>query len=499
MNRNRETWKVAILGGGITGLSAAFYLMRAAKEQGLPVEATLLEGSDRLGGRIDTLRREDGFVIERGPESFLARKLAMIDLIRDVGLEGELTGTNPRLKQTFIVRGGRLYPMPAGLHLGIPSDIGPFLRSRLITPAGRLRALADLWLPRRRGGGDESLGALLARRFGREVVDRIAEPLLAGIYAGDLNGLSMQATFPQFGEMERKHGSLIRGTQAARRAAQQAAAEREKAGVKQTEVERATRQWGSVFLTLRRGLSTLVEELEARLRAEGCVIRLNARAVSLRRPAGEAGASSAPYAIGLEDGGTVAADAVLLALPAYAIAELLRPHVDVGALEAIRYVSVANVALGYSASGFGAELNGSGFVVPRSEGRRITASTWTSAKWPHTAPDNKRLIRCYVGRAGDESGVLLPDDALVYEVRRDLREIMGLEAKPFFAEITRLHRSMPQYPVGHAAGIAAFRQELARRLPGVHAAGAPFGGVGLPDCVAQGKEAAGWLLPPRRP
>ncbi|MBB6673873.1 protoporphyrinogen oxidase [Cohnella nanjingensis] len=290
-------------------------------------------------------------------------------------------------------------------------------------------------------------------------------------------------------------------------------------------------------------MSTLIETLEASLRDDGTEIRLSARVKELerlavaspdaRRPvetvsgtgtagladgsrttgtsseAGTAGLSGGAGAIGpagvrgaegayrlrLADGATLDADAVLFALPAFATAPLLAPHSDVGALEAIRYVSVANVVFAYEDERkFNHKLDGSGFLVPHSEGRTITASTWTSSKWKHTAPEGKRLIRCYVGWAGDESGVELTDEEMSAAVKRDLRELMGLAAEPAFVEITRLRHSMPQYPVGHVDRIAAFRAGLAERLPGVLATGHAFGGVGLPDCVEQGREAAEQLL-----
>jgi oxygen-dependent protoporphyrinogen oxidase len=466
-----DSWHVAVLGGGMTGLSAAFYLYRLAEERGLPIRVTLLEASGRLGGRIDTLRK-DGYVIERGPDSFLARKTAMIELARDLGMEDELVGISSLAGKTMIVHRGRLHPMPQGLQMGIPTDLGAFARTGLISPLGKLRALCDLVIPRRRGDGDESVGEFLRRRLGREVVERIAEPLLAGIHAGDLDRLSLRATLPQFAQLERTHASLIRGLTATRRQAKPP--------------QLPPEAQGKVFLSFRRGLLSVVEALDMRLRRYGCDIRLGvaARALEKGEPDG------APYRIVTEDGTGLPVHAVIVAVPAPAAASLLEAHVDTEAMRKIDYVSVANVVFGYDARHFGHMLDGSGFLVPRGEGRTITASTWTSTKWPHTAPAGKRLVRCYVGRAGDEAAVDLPDDALVHAVKRDLRELMGLEAKPELTLITRLPRSMPQYAVGHQERIAAFRRELSARLPGVLAAGAAFEGVGLPDCVAQGRKAA---------
>ncbi|WP_372631781.1 protoporphyrinogen oxidase [Cohnella sp.] len=482
-NRSR---RVAVLGGGITGLSAAFYLLKLAEEGGEAVEVTVLEGSDRLGGRVNTLRR-DGFVIERGPDSFLARKLPMIRLAEELGLVGELTGTNPQAMMTYISRDGKLVPMPQGLVMGVPSDREKFMQTELVSEQGKLRALQEADLPEDAKPGDEPVGTFLERRMGKEMVERVFEPLLAGIHAGDLYKLGLEATFPQFKRMVEEHGSLNAGTQAAQAAAAAASKARASAGSAGSPALPA-----SVFLTFKNGLSTVIEALEQRIRAAGGHIRLGA----MVREIASAGSAEKPsYRLSLSDGTSCQADQVIVTLPAYAAAELLEPHTDVSALLAIRYVSVANVVFGYDAAeGFDHDLDGSGFLVPRGEKRLITASTWTSSKWQHTAPEGKRLIRCYVGRANDEQGVELDDEAMIAAVRGDLRDLMGLEAAPEFAEITRLRRSMPQYPVGHVEAIADFRAKLAQRLPGVNATGAAFEAVGLPDCIAQGKQAAEALL-----
>jgi oxygen-dependent protoporphyrinogen oxidase len=470
---NSRLRKVAVVGGGMTGLAAAFYLYRQAAAQGVPIAVTLLERSGRLGGRVNTLRR-DGFHIERGPDSFLARKMPMVQLAEDLGLSSELTGTNPQAKKTYIARDGVLHPIPAGLVLGVPTNVETFLESGLLSEAGKRRALAETDIPASPADGpDESVGAFLERRFGPEMVDRIFEPLLSGIYAGDLYALSLEATFPQFRIMEQTYGSVIRGTIEMQKAAN---APRD-------------RSIGSVFLTFKTGLSAVIEALEAQLRAQGCDIHLGTQVVALSKREEAAG-----YLVQLEDGSRMEADAIVVALPAAGIADLLVAHADVSAMRNIHYISVANVVFGYDETGFNHPLDGSGFLVPRGENSLITASTWTSAKWLHTAPRGKRLIRCYVGRAGEEANVDLSDGEITSGVRNDLQRFMGLTAEPAFVEITRLHRSMPQYPPGHKEAIAAFLAQVESRLPGIVPAGQPFGGVGLPDCVAQGRSAAEKLV-----
>jgi oxygen-dependent protoporphyrinogen oxidase len=483
----REIRRVAVLGGGITGLSAAFYLLKLAKERGDAIEVTVIEGSGRLGGRINTLRK-DGFVIERGPDSFLARKLPMIELAKDLGLEGELIGTNPAAKKTYISLNGKMHPMPEGLTLGIPTDAEKFMRTELVSEEGKLRALEELDIPSDMEAGDESVGQFLERRMGREMVERIFEPLLAGIHAGDLYRLGLKATFPQFQEMVRKQGSLIEGTREAQRAAKARSEASAAAGIE--EKPSST----SVFMTFRNGLSTVIEALESHLRADGCKIRMGAQVEYLEPMAEEMQGVKGTYCLHLSDETMLEADEVIFTLPAYATAELLAPYTDVSALTNVRYVSVANVVLGYDGAGFNHDLDGSGFLVPRGEHRHITASTWTSSKWPHTAPQGKRLIRCYVGRAGDEQSVELSDPVLAAVVERDLYDVVGLTATPEFVEITRLRHSMPQYPIGHVEATASFREELGKRLPGVLVTGAAFEGVGLPDCVAKGRQMAEALL-----
>ncbi|RJE89797.1 protoporphyrinogen oxidase [Paenibacillus sp. 1011MAR3C5] len=457
--------RIVIIGGGISGLSSAFYLQREAERQGRELHLTIVDEAPVLGGKINTLQR-DGFVIEKGPDSFLARKQAIIDLAKELGLEDELTATNPAAKKTYIMHNRKLHAMPPGLVLGIPTEIGPFMKTSLLSLGGKLRAVMDLFMPAKPAPGDESLGGFLERRVGTQVMRRIAEPLLAGIYAGDLKKLSLKATFPQFGDSERKHGSLIKGMMHNRKVT--AAAAKGKAQ-------------GTTFLTFKQGLSTLVRALDEAL--SGAERRLGVKVTELAK-------SGSGYAVTLADGETLEADRIVVTAPAFAAAKLLEPLVACTELKDIRYVSVANVVMAFDKKTFGLDFDGSGFVVPRSEGLHITACTWTSSKWLHTSPEDKVLLRCYVGHSEDQESVKLPDDLLVAAVRKDIRETMGITAEPMFTEITRLHQSMPQYPVGHIEKMQSLRSRLKAELPGVWVTGAAFDGVGLPDCIRQGKEAA---------
>lgn len=467
---NERELRIAVVGAGITGMSAAHYLKEACRREGRPVRITMIEASERTGGKIRTLRR-DGCVIERGPDSFLARKTPILELAKELGLLSELVAVNPAAPARILHR-GRLHRIPKGMQLGIPGEIRPFLQSGLLSPAGRARALLDLVLPRGGMKGDETIGAFLRRRLGPEAVERIAEPLLAGIYAGDLDELSLLATFPQFRTLEQNHRSLIRGMARSRR-------QKPPAGRHPILPEELA---GAVFLTFKNGLQTLIEALGERL--EDVRLITGESAVNVRRRDGDIG-------IRLSGGDELAFDAAVLAVPNGQMAGMLDSLGPAAGLIDIPYASVANVVLAFRRSETeGRRESGSGFVVPRNEGLAITACTVTSEKWPHTSPEHLLLVRCYVGRSGDLRGVEWTDEQLVQAVREDLRKTLGLAAEPVFAEITRWPGSMPQYGVGHRERIGAFRDALRANMPGVVAAGAGFDGVGLPDCIAQGRRAA---------
>jgi protoporphyrinogen/coproporphyrinogen III oxidase len=455
--------RIVIIGGGLSGLSAAFYIRKFYKEAGMKPDIVLLEKDKTLGGKIETLHR-DGFVIEKGPDSFLASKTEMIDLAKELELDHELVTTNPKAMKTYVLQRDKLHPMPSGLVLGIPTELKPFLSSGLISFGGKVRALMDLILPRQRSDEDESLGQLIERRLGTEVMENLTEPLLSGMYAGNIHEISLQATFPQFGEVERKYGSLIRGITGER---------------KSNKTVLST--MSNTLLTFRKGLQSLVHGLIHEL--QDVEQRTEAAVVSIH----SSGNTSAPYELELENGEQLLADEIYITTPNSVAAELLRPHLDVSALDAVNYVSVANLVMAFNKKDIAIEDDGSGFLVPFKEGRNITACTWTSKKWPHTSPDDKVLMRCHVGRSGDEQNVQLPDEALTELVSKDLREIMGITAKPIFTEITRLEHSMPQYPVGHLGNLSDFHRELEKALPEIYVIGAGYDGLAMPDCVKQAK------------
>jgi oxygen-dependent protoporphyrinogen oxidase len=465
---------IVIIGGGITGLSAAYYSMQLFHEAGMTPRVTLLESTDRFGGKIQTLRR-DGYVIERGPDSFLARKWPMTELATELGIEQELTPQSITGKNTFILKRGKLHRIPQGLVLGVPTEWKPFLTSNLISWRGKARAALDLVLPARRTNEDESLGGFLRRRLGSEVVDFVAEPLLSGIYAGDADALSLMATFPQFREVEQKFGSLILGLHRNTGAS----------GNPTTSASTLPKHaLGSTFLSFRRGLSSITEKLEEVLRARGVHLRTHALVHSIRSEHTDL----AQVSVSLENGERLDASIVIVTTPPSTLHRLMPEVQETNIFADMAYASVANIVLAYKLDEMTTPLNGSGFVVPRTEGRLITACTWTSSKWGHTAPDNRVLIRCYVGRIDDVRWQQMNDRELSDAVRRDLEDIMGIRATPEFIDINRLHQSMPQYGIGHLHKVNNLRMALSKKNPAVFVTGAGYEGVGLPDCIQQAKK-----------
>lgn len=463
--------RVLIIGGGISGLSSAYYVQKELLEKGMTADITLVEKSEALGGKIQTLHRDD-FVIERGPDSFLARKMPIIDLTRELGLEDELTATNPKAKKTYILKKGRFHRMPPGLILGIPTEVTPFMRTGLISPLGKARAAMDLIIPGRKATSDESLGGFLERRLGKEVLEHIAEPLLAGIYAGDTKSLSLQSTFPQFQQLERKYRSLILGMMQSKKRKPQAS-------------ELPPIAKNSMFLTYKKGLKTLVDALVQRL--ADVDIKTGQIVDSIHK-------DNQTYRVKFSDGQEWHGDSIIAAIPTHHAAKILRDVPGAQSLKAVPYVSVANVIIAFDGKDVTQRLDASGFLVPRTEGRFITACTWTSSKWLHTAPSGKILLRCYAGRSGEEQWREYTDQEIIDKVLHDLKELMNITAEPQFYEITRWENSMPQYPVGHLDNIRKVREQLAEQRPGIFITGSGYNGVGLPDCIQQGKEAAGQVL-----
>ena len=475
---------VAIVGGGIAGLAAAFSLYEQAASAGLPLTCTLIEAGRDWGGKILTHHVGD-LTIEAGPDSFLSQKPWGLELCNKLGLSGRLINTNEHQKKTFIYSRGRLRELPEGLVVIVPTKLGPFLSSGLVSWPGIMRMGMDLVLPARRAGGDESLASFFSRRLGREAFERVVEPLMAGIYAGDATQISLRATFPRFLDLEQKHGSLIRGMLASRSAVQAASARPASALGGRT-----------MFVTLRDGLAELVQALLTRLATAGAKLMTQQSVAAIRvRQTGTTHPIGWTYDLTLENGPVISADAVVLATPAFVSADLVRPLSPIASelLGAIPYASTATVSLAYAAGTLGAEVDGFGFVVPRVERRDLLAATWTSLKWPHRAPASQTLVRCYLGGIGREAVLQEDDRALVRRVRDELKYIAGVTGEPAYAEVNRWERGMPQYTLGHLDRLEAIQRSL-DRYPSLVLAGAAYRGIGIPDCIKDGSDAAASVI-----
>jgi oxygen-dependent protoporphyrinogen oxidase len=468
---------VVVVGGGISGLATAFSLQERAATAGVPIRCIVLEAGSSWGGKIVT-HRVGGLVAEAGPDSFLSQKPAGLELCAKLGLSDQLINTNETGKKAFVLRGGRLHELPEGLITFVPTQLGPFLRSGLLSVAGLARMGLDLVVPRGPSQGDESLASFFRRRFGTQAFDRVLEPLMAGIYAGDAEQMSLKATFPRFFELEQQYGSVIRGMMAARKKM----ARSTPSGPKRT-----------MFVSLKNGLDDLVTALVARLTRQGVDLRRGCRVEALRVRSHRLGRWM--YDLVLGDGGALSCEGLVLATPAYVSADLLRPLSPIagGLLEMIPYASTATIVLSYRAEAVGGAVEGFGFIVPRIEGRDLIAATWTSLKWPHRAPAGHVLIRCYVGGVGREAVLQLSDDQLVARVRAELAAICGLNAEPTYVEVNRWWKAMPQYTIGHLDRLAQLDAALSR-YGGLVLTGAGYRGVGIPDCIRDGALAAGTLV-----
>ena len=467
---------MAVVGGGITGLGAAYAL---GKNGALEIE--VFEASPRWGGKITT-ETAGGFLLEGGPDSFLVRKPAGVELARELGLEDELVPTSTKQGQVYLLRRGTLLPLPAGMMLAAPTDLEALDASPILSDEGKRRVRQELEIPAADpadGPEEESLGSFLRRRFGDEALAVLGDPLMGGIHAGDPETLSLRATFPLFAELEQRFGSVIRGLKRIHggRAGED--------GV--TRLDGAPPQVAQ-RVSLRGGLGRLVETLVETLEAQPGVDLHRSHPVTGLEARSEGGAR-----LRFEEGGGRDFDAVILALPAAAAGRLLGDlDPTLGAeLRSLPAVSSATVSLGFSANAVDHPLDGLGFVVPRIEGRPLRACTWSSTKFPGRAPHGHVLLRAFVGGAGAEDLVDLDDGALVELALAELRPLLGLRAEPVLTDIYRFPRGIPQFQVGCLDRIASVESRLP---PGLHLAGSPYHGLGIPDCLASAQDAARKVL-----
>ena len=465
--------RIVIIGGGITGLAAAHRLLELNRETGLAFDILILEAGSRLGGVLKSYDR-DGFLIEAGADSFISEKPEALALAKRLGLESHLIQTNEKHRRSFIVRNGKLLPVPEGFQLLAPTRFWPFVTTDIFSWPGKARMALDLFIPRRRtanGSEDESLAQFVRRRLGREAFERMAQPMIGGIYTADPEKLSLRATLPRFLEMERVHRSVIRAMW--RQSSEQA---RGTSGPRY-----------SLFLSFDKGMQALVDELSSRVNG---LVQLNTRAESLMLDK-----SAKRWQIRLRDNTTIAADVICLAIPAFAASSLLgETDAELSRLlNQISYASTATINLAYHRADVTHPLDGFGFVVPFIENRSILACTFSSVKFAGRAPKDHILLRAFAGGALQPEIFELAEDELLRRVRQDLRDLLGIDQPPLFAVIEKWRRSMPQYHVGHLELVSQI-QARARNLPGLQLAGNSYGGAGVPDCIRSGEQAAHDML-----
>ncbi len=458
--------RIAIIGGGISGLSAAFALEQR-RRSGAPLEYVLYDAGPRPGGVLRT-EHVEGCVVEAGPDSFLTEKPWAADLCRQIGLGEQLIGSNDAERKTYILARGRLIPIPDGLMFLVPTKILPVVLSPLFSPATKLR-MAHEWFCQPGHGPDETVASFVARHYGPELVDLLADPLLAGVYGGEAAQLSVRAVLPRFVELESRYGSLRRGMLASR------------AKLFPTPDVPAR----PLFTSLKDGMQSLVDVLLERLPASS--LRLGTLAQALQ-PQDRGWLVSAGY-------GTDHFDAVIVAIPAPGAAALLRiTQPDLASqLESVSYSSSVTVTLGFDQNVRASLPPGFGFLVPRTEGKRMLATTFVHNKFPHRAPADRGLMRCFLGGSRDEPVLDLSEEAILRLVREELRQVLGLTAEPLFTRVYKWRAAMAQYAVGHLERLERI-ERLCRQLPGLALAGNAYHGIGVPDCVRSGQEAAEQIL-----
>jgi protoporphyrinogen/coproporphyrinogen III oxidase len=459
--------RIAIIGGGISGLSAAFALEKH-RRAGASLEYTLFESSPRLGGVLVT-ERVDGCLVEAGPDSFLTEKPWASDLCREVELGDQLIGSNDADRKTYILVKGKLVVIPDGLMFMVPTKITPTVLSPLFSAQAKIRMAREWFHPPRKAEADETVASFVERHYGPEMVDRLADPLLSGVYGGEASQLSVRAVLPRFAEMEAKYGSLGRAMLAARK--------------KMAKASNAPAR--PLFTSLKDGMQQLVDAVVARLPAS--VLQTSVPVQRVQRQNGgwvvSAGYASDEF------------DALIVATPAQVAAELLgMASADLASeLRGIQYTSSITVNLGYDGSVRASLPPGFGFLVPRSERKRMLASTFVHNKFPHRAPEDRALLRCFIGGARNELVLQAPDEEVVRIVREDLQQIIKLTAEPLFTRVYRWQGAMAQYGVGHLERLQRI-ESLLQQLPGLALAGNGYRGIGVPDCVRSGSEAANKAL-----
>ena len=467
--------RIAVIGGGITGLALTHRLLELKKQSKKNFEINLLEAAPRLGGIIES-RSCDGFLLESGPDSFISEKPWALDLARRLGLSSEVIGTRRENRRSFVLRQGKLLAVPEGFYLISPTRLRPFLESPVFSLSGKLRILAEALLPRRAGENDETVGSFVRRRFGREAFDRVGQAMLGGIYTGDPDKLSLSATMPRFRELEKKYGSLIRGLAA------------EKAGPARRHVDEASGPRYSLFVSLRRGMEDLVKALAGQIPPDDVKLNFRVKEISYD-------IRTSQWRVLSQSGQMRVFDKVCLTLPARHAAALLRNNVQRLSfkLSQIRYESVLTVNLAYKREQIPHPLDGFGFVTPKIENRPTIACTFCDRKFEGRAPQGFSLLRAFVGGAFGKKFFEKTDEEITKRVTTDLKELLGVKGEPLFLVLKRYPDSMVQYGLGHPDWVSEIRKIIPKNL-GLYLAGSAYSGVGIPDCVRDAEAEAGEIF-----
>lgn len=456
--------KVVIIGGGVTGLTAAFYLQQTAQEQQYPLDVVVVEASLRVGGKIQTMRK-DGFMIERGPESFIDDSGDVCRLAHDLGIAHKLVYNN--IGQTYVAVGKDLYPIPGSLLLGGSPKVSSFITSGLISLTGKIRAAGDLLIPRAAEDQDEPIGDFFRRRFGKEVVENLVEPLMAGTFAGDIDHLSIQSMFPEFSRLEKEHRSLLLGMKKKKA---------DRLGIRHFAEQ--PYQYG----TFENGLETLIETLEDQLQPSTVLKGVKAEAIERLH--------DGSLKVVLNNISPIQADAVIMTTPFNSAKSIFGKSEVMQHQPLMNCATIATVTMAFKQEQLPKYKDALNFFVSRNSDLAITSCTWSNRKWNGVAPEGYDLLRVYIGRVGDEAIVELSDSEIERTVLEDLRKAVGLQEDPLFTVVTRWKQAMPQYTVGHEERMQQMKQELGREFPNVMLVGSSYEGISVPDCIEQGREAA---------
>ena len=468
MSENSDKKRAIVVGGGITGLTACYRLTREAAQRGIPLDVTLLEATERVGGVVRTEHR-DGFIFEHGPDAFISTKPAAKALCEELDIADQFIGTNPKVRRSFVIRNGELHPVPEGFYMMAPGSFKPFLKSPLFSWHGKLRMAMELFIPRRGRDTDEAVAHFVRRRLGTEAFTRIAQPMIGGIYTSDAENLSLKATFPRFLEMENAHGSIIKALRAQKKQAAQTS-------------QSTSGPRYSLFLSFKSGMQTLIDTLTE---AVSDCVRLGASVEHIQHTHGVG------WCVSLANGETLNAELLCIALPALQAGTLVR-NVSVPLatqISAIPYASSATVNLAFHRSDVAHPLDGMGFVVPATENLSLIGCSFSSVKFEGRAPTEHILLRAFVGEPKSKQS----KSELVEMCQADLTPILGIKSEPLFAIVSKHPQAMAQYQVGHQEVVSTI-ERLAGELPGFAVAGNGYHGVGIPDCIRSGESAAISLL-----